>query len=141
MEKLPETLLVWNDSPRRLSRRDARYAAEALHRVKASYLMRWLATHNMHHPRVILWGAGRVTRRRVQPLLDHGLEVTTYIDIDPRKIGRTIRGRPVAAPAALPGPGTGFVLSCVASVGAREQIEGVLTAAGYRAGRDYLLAA
>jgi glycosyltransferase involved in cell wall biosynthesis len=141
MEKRPEVLLVWNDSPGRLSRRDSRYAVDAFHRVKARYLMRWLAAHNAHHPRVILWGAGRVTRRRVRPLLELGLQVTSYVDVDPRKVGRTIHGRPVADPASLPAPGAGFLVSCVSSAGARDHIEGALTAAGYRAGHDYVLAA
>ena len=43
MEKLADPLLIWNDSPTRLSRRDPRYAAEAFYRVKARYLARWLA--------------------------------------------------------------------------------------------------
>ena len=141
MEKLTEPLLVWRDSPARLSRRDPRYAPEAFHRVKAQYLARWLARHNAHHPRIVLWGAGRVTRRRARLLLDEGVEVTSYVDIDPRKIGRSIEGRPVMGPASLPAPGMCFVVAGVASVNAREQIEQRLDAAGHRAGRDYVLAA
>jgi glycosyltransferase involved in cell wall biosynthesis len=141
MEKLPETLLVWRDRPGRLSRRDPRYAPEAFHRVKAGYLARWLAQHNPHHPRIALWGAGRVTRRRARHLEKDGVDIATYIDIDPRKIGRVIAGRPVVNPAALPAPGACFVVAAVASAGAREQIERALAAAGYRAGRDYVLAA
>ena len=141
MEKLAEPLLVWRDSPTRLSRRDPRYASEALYGVKARYLGRWLARHNAHHPRVVFWGAGRVTRRRARLLLDEGVEIASYIDIDPRKVGRAIEGRPVIDPAALPAPGACFVVAGVASAGAREQIERALAAAGYRAGLDYILAA
>lgn len=140
MEKLAEPLLVWNDGPRRLSRRDPRYSPEAFHRVKAGYLARWLAAHNSHHPRVIVWGAGRVTRRRARPLLDAGIKVTAYVDIDPRKLGRALAGRPVIGPAALPPPGACFVVSCVSAAGARDLIEARLAAAGYRPGRDYVLA-
>lgn len=140
MEKLPEALLVWNDGPRRLSRRDPRYSPEALHRVKAGYLARWLAVHNPHHPRVVMWGAGRVTRRRARSLLDAGIEANTYVDIDPRKTGGCLGGCPVIDPEALPAPGSCFVVSCVSSAGAREQIETRLAAAGYRPGRDYVLA-
>jgi glycosyltransferase involved in cell wall biosynthesis len=140
MEKLAEPLLVWRDSPARLSRRDPRYAPEAFHRVKARYLARWLARHNPHHPRVVFWGAGRVTRRRAQFVLDAGVEIAAYVDVDPRKIGRAVGGRPVIGPAALPSPGACFVVAGVASVNAREQIERALIAAGHRAGRDYVLA-
>lgn len=141
MEKLADPLLVWNDSPTRLSRRDPRYAAEAFYRLKARYLARWLARHNAHHPAVILWGAGRTTRRRARALVDQGIRVTAFVDIDPRKIGRAIAGRPVLSPSALPPPGTAFVLSYVGSVGARERIDACLRAAGHIPGTDYLLAA
>jgi len=139
MEKLPEVLLVWRDSPARLSRRDRRYAPDAFHRVKAGHLARWLARHNPRHPEIVLWG-GRVTRRRARLLEAEGVVVAAYVDIDPRKIGLAIAGRPVIAPSALPAPGVCFVVAAVGSVGAREQIERALICAGYRAGRDYILA-
>lgn len=141
MEKLPERLLVWNDSPSRLSRRDPRYTPEAFSRLKGPYLARWLAAGNPHHPRVILWGAGRVTRRRARPLLAHGVRVEAFVDVDPRKVGRPIDGRPVLSPDALPPPGRAFVVSCVGGTGAREEIAARLQAAGYRPGAHYVLAA
>jgi hypothetical protein len=98
MEKLVESLLVWNDSPTRLSRCDRRYAKEAFYRLKARYLARWLAAHNPHHPAVILWGAGRITRKRAQHLVDQGIAVEAFIDIDPLKVGRRIGGRALLSP-------------------------------------------
>ena len=141
MEKLAEPLLIWNDSPTRLSRRDRRYAKDAFYRLKARYLARWLSLSNPHHPRVIVWGAGRITRKRAQHLLDRGITVEAFIDIDPRKVGRRIGGRPVLAPEDLPPPGRAFVVSYVGASDAREQIETGLEARGYRCGIDYILAA
>jgi glycosyltransferase involved in cell wall biosynthesis len=141
MEKLAEPLLVWNDSPARLSRRDPRYAPEAFYRLKGAYLARWLAAHNPHHPAVILWGAGRVTRRRARALVEHGVDVRAFVDVDPRKVGRPLDGRPVLEPDALPPPGRAFVVSYVGGLGARAQIEARLRAAGHRPGVDYVLAA
>jgi hypothetical protein len=141
MEKLAESLLVWNDSPARLSRRDVRYDPEAFYRLKAGYLARWLARHNPHHPSIVLWGAGRVTRRRARALVEHGIEIEAFVDIDPRKLGRPIEGRPVLSPDALPPPGRAFVVSYVGGAGARQQIEGRLRAGGRRPGADYILAA
>jgi glycosyltransferase involved in cell wall biosynthesis len=141
MEKLADTLVVWNDSPTRLSRRDRRYAKDAFYRLKARYLARWLARHNRHHPAITLWGAGRITRKRAQHLMDHGAVVQAFIDIDPDKIGRRIRGRPVLSPAELPPAGSAFVVSYVGSSDAREHIESALKARGYRCGVDYILAA
>jgi cellulose synthase/poly-beta-1,6-N-acetylglucosamine synthase-like glycosyltransferase len=141
MEKLPETLLRWRDRPGRLSRRDPRYAAEAFYRLKARYLARWLAAHNPHHPSVVVWGGGRLTRRRAGHLSAQGIAVSAWVDIDPRKIGATPGGAPVLAPHALPPPGRAFVVSYVGSRGARDEIEGVLRARGYRPGDHYILAA
>lgn len=141
MDKLPATLLTWNDSATRLSRHDPRYTPDAFYRVKARYLARWLASNNLHHPSVTLWGAGRVTRNRARHLLSHGVTVEAFIDIDPCKVGRAIAGRRVVDPAALPPPGRAFVVSYVSSAGARAQIEASLRARGYRPGHDYILAA
>lgn len=141
MAKLAEPLLLWNDSPTRLSRSDRRYAKEAFYRLKARYLARWLSAHNPHHPAVIVWGAGRITRKRAQHLVDQGVTVEAFVDIDPCKVGRRIGGRPVLAPIDLPPPGGSFVVSYVSGADAREQIESHLRATGYRGGVDYILAA
>ena len=50
-------------------------------------------------------------------------------------------GGPSSIPRLSPPPARCFVVAAVASTGAREQIERALIAAGYRAGRDYVLAA
>ncbi|NJB67741.1 glycosyltransferase involved in cell wall biosynthesis [Desulfobaculum xiamenense] len=141
MEKLPQTLVTWNDPPTRLTRNDTRYDPEAFYRVKAHYLARWLAAHNPQHPEVYVLGAGRPTRRRADMLLAHGVAIAAYVDVDPKKIGMVIDGRPVIAHEDLPGPGHCFMLSYVANRGARERIARMLAAQGYAIGRDYLPAA
>ena len=141
MAKVPEELLLWRDSPARLSRTDPRYSVEAFYACKAPYLARWLQVNNPHHPAVFLWGAGRVTRQRLAPLLREGIQVAGYVDIDPRKIGQRVNGVRVVGPQSLPAPGECFVVSCVAVRGARATIPPQLEARGYVAGRDYILAA
>ena len=90
---------------------------------------------------MILWGAGRITRRRARSLLEHGVRIQAFVDIDPRKIGRRLHGAPVLGPEGLPPAGAAFLVSYVRSAGAREAIEARLRAAGYRQGVDYILAA
>lgn len=141
MAKRPETLLTWNDPPRRLSRTDPRYAVEAFHRIKAGYLARFLARINPHHPEVIVAGAGRVTRNRAANLLEHGVRITAWCDIDPRKVGKTVAGRPVLPLAAVPGPESCFVLPFVGSRGATEYLSAFLESRGFVLGRSYLPAA
>ena len=81
----------------------------AAYRADLTALARWLAEHNRHHPAVLVWGAGRVTRRRLTPLTAHGVVIQGYIDVDPGKVGRTLGGRPVLDFRELPPAGSTFV--------------------------------
>jgi len=140
LAKVPEPLLVWNDSPARLSRRDPRYGTESFYAVKAPYLARAVRV-TLGGRRLWVWGAGRLTRRRVELLEAEGLDVHGFVDVDPNKWGRPRHGRLVIRPADLPTPDEALVLGYVASRGARELIRESLRHAGYREGRDFWLAA
>jgi glycosyltransferase involved in cell wall biosynthesis len=139
--KCPEELLVWNDPPQRLSRRDPRYAVEAFYRIKAGYLARWLRAHVAAERKVWLWGAGRVTRRRFDALEAEGVRFAGFVDVDPSKCGRHRDGRPVRLADDLPDRETSFLLAGVAARGARERIHAHLVARGWREGADFLLVA
>jgi len=139
-EKLPMTLLKWNDSPARLSRTDPRYASDAFYRLKAAYLAAYLRSAAGGRE-IWVWGAGRPTRKRAEKLREHGQEIASWVDIDPHKIGRCLNGIRVAAPDALPGPDASFVVTYVASWGARERAAAHLARSGYRPGDDCIAAA
>lgn len=141
MRKVPKELLVWRDTPDRLSRTGDRYSFEAFYRLKARYLSRWLGRENPRHPEVVVWGAGRTSRKRSERLCDHGISITHYVDIDPDKIGNRVHGRPVWSPDNLPDPGSVFVVSYVARHGANQMIRRTLESKGYREGRDFVFAA
>jgi glycosyltransferase involved in cell wall biosynthesis len=139
--KCPEELLVWNDPPQRLSRRDPRYAVEAFYRLKAGYLARWLRSQVAPERALWLWGAGRVTRRRFDALEAEGLRFAGFVDVDPAKRGRHRDGRPVRLADDLPERASSFLLAGVGARGAREQIHDHLIGQGWQEGRDFLLAA
>lgn len=139
MAKLPQELLMWHDAPGRLSRTNPRYAPEAFYRVKAEYLARHL--RRAGRAEVWVWGAGRPTRKRAAHLATHGVRIAGYIDVDPKKTGRTVAGVPVILPGQLPPPGRLMVLGYVASRGARDLIRAHLAARGYEEGRDCLMCA
>ena len=137
MAKLPQELLVWNDTPRRATRSDSRYCEAANNRLRALWLARWLERHNPWHPRVHVLGAGRVARRRLEPLWRQGVQVAAFVDIDPKKIGQRIRGVPVIGRAQLPPPGHCFLLNALTAHGADEDAARWLAGAGY--GREHWL--
>lgn len=141
--KVPRPLLRWNDPPARLSRTDPRYSPEAFFRTKALWIARELlrrAEHGESRP-LWIWGAGRPTRKRAAHLKTHGLEIAGYIDVDPKKTGRTLAGLPILSPAEIPSPDKAFVLGYVSSRGARDLIRSTLVARNFTEGRDFLMCA
>jgi glycosyltransferase involved in cell wall biosynthesis len=138
MSKVDQELITWNDPPNRLSRTDERYRIEAFYETKAQYLFQWLEKHNPHHPRLIVMGAGRVTRKRAAILKKYGLHITHYIDIKPRQLNC---GTPVIPPSAIPPPQNCFVLPLVGTRGVREQIRSLLRQRGFKEGKNYIFAA
>jgi glycosyltransferase involved in cell wall biosynthesis len=97
--KLPEVLLAWREHPARLTRTDGRYSLENFLRAKAFYLARGPL---VDRDAVIIWGAGMTGRRLSKHLVRQELPLVAFIDIDPKKIGRTKRGLPVLPPEELP---------------------------------------
>lgn len=142
MAKVPEELLCWNDSPERLSRRDSRYDPEAFFRVKAEWIAREVKRISGAR-RLLVWGAGRPTRKRAAHLAAHGVRIAGYIDVDAKKTTAAIGGTglPVIGYEALSPPEDAFVLGYVTSRGAREFIRAELRARGFVEGRDFLMCA
>ena len=140
MAKAPRVLYAWHDTPGRLSRTDPRYDPENFFRLKAAWVARELR-RTAGSRDVLVWGAGRPTRRRAAHLETHGVRIAAYVDIDPRKIGRTVGDVPVRAPADLPPADGAFVLGYVGSRGARELIREALRGRGFAEGRDFMMCA
>ncbi|WP_322607511.1 glycosyltransferase family 2 protein [Pontiella agarivorans] len=135
MGKVNEELITWNDPPSRLSRTDQRYSVDAFYKTKAEYLFQWLEKNNPHHPDVMIWGAGRVTRKRAAILKACGLRITHYIDIKSRRLNCDT---PVIRPEEIPDPDSCMLLSMVGNRGARKQIYDYLTECGFVVGESML---
>lgn len=141
MAKIPETLFSWRDLSGRLSRTDQRYRFEAFYKTKAKYLASWLQENNIHHPDVMIWGAGRTTRKRADILKNYGINITAWIDIDPNKIGHKVAGIPVIAKEDIPEINSVFVLGYVGRHGAREEIMEYLQSKNFTPGFSVIFAA
>lgn len=136
MAKVPEVLLLWRERPNRTSRVDPRYNPYAFDRLRARYLARDRRIRSCNE--LVIWGAGRSARKRVRLLIEEGLRAEAWVDVDPRKIGRTTWGLSVHPPEWLDREDRPFVLSYVANHGAREKISAALEQWGYRRGVNYL---
>lgn len=140
--KVPRVLLAWRDHETRATRTDSRYAVENFLRAKAHYLaLGPLASADG----VIVWGAGQMGRRLSKHLLRADVAIDAFIDIDPNKIGRQRRGRPVLSPEALMDRWRRLkrpkLLAVVGSHKARPAIRTHLTELGLVEGRDWWAAA
>jgi hypothetical protein len=138
--KVERFLFFWRDHRSRLTRTDPRYAVPRFLACKAHHLARGPLADAR---RVVLWGAGQTGRRLAKHLRTEGVAIDAVVDIDPAKIGRTLRGVPVISPENLPGRlGDGVVvLAAVASRGARDLIRARLVALGLDEGRTFFCVA
>lgn len=140
--RLPEVLLSWRERPDRLTRCDSRYSLENFLRAKACYLARGpLAGRET----VLIWGAGMMGRRLTRQLERQAVPVRAFFDVDPLKIGRTRRGRPVLAPSDFPHQwrqaSRPALLAAVGARGARPLIRQRLQNFGLVEGQDWWFAA
>ena len=94
---------------------------------------------------MIIWGAGMMGRRLGKQLDLLKAPLATFIDIDPHKIGRTRRKRPIIAPEALPAEWQRYqnpvILAAVGARGARKLIRQHLDSIGFIEGKDWWSAA
>jgi glycosyltransferase involved in cell wall biosynthesis len=138
-EKLPRALLSWRDGERRLTRTHPMYSEQKFYAAKLHYFKR----HPLCKSPVTVWGAGPTGRDWTRDLLHAGIEVPHVIDIDPRKIGRTIaNGRvKVVSPEEALSKRRGVILGAVGSRGARDLIRARLLKESLAEGRDFLFVA
>lgn len=135
LAKVPRELLVWRDSPHRLTRTHAAYGEERMFRLRAHYLARGPLKDRAFD----IWGAGPTGKRLARELEAHGKRPRQFFDVDRKK--QVARGRPVLTQEQLPAPGDALVLCAVGAAGAREEIRSVLEPRGYAEGRHFLFAA
>jgi glycosyltransferase involved in cell wall biosynthesis len=138
-EKLPRTLLSWRDGDARLTRTHPMYAEQKFYAAKFHFFRR----HPLCKSPVVVWGAGPIGRDWTRDLLRAGIEVPHVIDIDPKKIGRTIaNGRvKVVSPEQALSARAGLILGAVGARGARDLIRARLVKASLREGKDFLFVA
>jgi glycosyltransferase involved in cell wall biosynthesis len=134
LSNLPVTLLDWREGPGRLTRTDPRYGLDRHVALKCAAL----ASGPLRgRTEVALWGAGETGRAFADGLLRAGIRVTAFVEVDRKKVGRTIRGAPVhhfeevERLRGLP------LLVAVGAAGARDLIRAELQKRGFEELRDF----
>jgi glycosyltransferase involved in cell wall biosynthesis len=135
--KVPEILFRWRIQSTSVTFRDPRLSDDALRRLRAEHLAR-----RIDRP-FGMWGAGPAGRRLARELERRLVRTTFFIDIDPRKIGRTARSVPIldVERGVARAKSTGeLIVVAVAAYGARELVREHLCAAGMVEPRDFVCA-
>lgn len=133
--RLPGTLLFWRDRPERATRTLPEYTAAAFRACKVHHLKHGFLKGVRD---VKLAGAGLEGRAWCRTLGKEKIRVASWIDVDPKKIGRTLHGAPVADARQFKFSDGIKILATVGRRGAREQIRKWANSAGLVEGKDYL---
>jgi GT2 family glycosyltransferase len=134
MTNLPAPLLLWRERPERATRVDGRYARERHVALKCRHLAAALLPGRRE---VALWGAGDTGKAFADALAGVGVRVALFLEVDPRKVGRTVRGAPVLGYAEA-GRARGLpLLVAVGASGARPLIRAELEKQGFEELRDF----
>jgi glycosyltransferase involved in cell wall biosynthesis len=139
-EKIPEVLFTWNDLPTRLTRNDERYSPDAFGRAKIQYLVKFIKQNNPTGRPLYVCGGGRITRKKSKLLIESGIDIGAYVDIDPARVGSEIDGVLVIALSDLPPKESAYVVNFVSVRGAREELQKLLESKGFEHGPDYISA-
>ncbi len=134
--KLEEVLLEWRDTPQRLTRRDPRYRPSRFLEVKLEALAALLQGRA-----VVVWGAGPIGKAWARALASRGHRLRALVEVDPRKIGRTIHGAPVVPVDEVPALAAAVHLGAVGQPGARERLRAAAAAAALVDGETFFAVA
>jgi hypothetical protein len=132
--RLPETLFFWRDHPERATRTMAEYTAASFRACKLDHLLKGFLKGV---ETVFIAGAGQEGRSWQRLLSAGGIQISAWLDVDPRKTGRILHGALVLHPDRYE-PGTEKMLVAIGVRGAREQFRTVIEPRGLREGTDYI---
>jgi len=138
--KVPEVLLNWRMYSTSFSKIDARYTPRAIEKRKFKHVLWTLRKGAMDKKGLTVMGAGKKGGRLGRYLLENGLPLKGFIDIDLKKQDSTRHGLPVQSPEEFfAAREKGFILGYVTAWGAREIILKQLLDTGRLRGRDFII--
>lgn len=135
IEKIKQPIIKWFDSENRLTRTHAIYRDEAFFKIKSKYLALWLQQNKLNHFSIYVWGASKISRRRVRFLSDKGITIAGFIDIkNSRQLDES-----VVHYTDIPTDKRWFILVYMKHTTIRKQIVRYLQSIGYKETQNYLL--
>jgi glycosyltransferase involved in cell wall biosynthesis len=135
--RLPQTLFFWRDHPGRATRTMDEYSADAFRACKLCHLREGFLKGV---DSVTIAGAGLEGRAWQRLLSRVGISVSAWVDVDPRKIGRSLHGAPVIPTGQLQAQ-RGRILVAIGVRGARQQFRAVAVSLALKEGMDFVCVA
>jgi glycosyltransferase involved in cell wall biosynthesis len=135
--RLPLPLFFWRDHPGRATRTMVEYSPEVFRACKLHYLRRGFLRDELS---VIIAGAGLEGRAWQRLLAGAGIPVSSWVDVDPREIGRTLHGAPVTGTDQLRAR-SGRIIVAIGVRGAREQFRALAQSLSLQEGLDFICVA
>jgi hypothetical protein len=135
--RLPEILFFWRDHPERATRIMDEYSSNAFRSCKLHHLRQGFLKNS---DEIVIAGAGLEARAWQRLLSTVGIRVSGWLDVDPRKIGRTLHGAPVTKPEDM-NLGDRKMIAAIGVRGARNQFRSVSQKLGWKEGSDFVCVA
>jgi glycosyltransferase involved in cell wall biosynthesis len=135
--RLPQTLFLWRDHPVRATRSMSEYSAAAFRDCKLDSLRQGFLRNEQS---VVIAGAGLEGRAWQRLLAGIGIRVSSWVDVDPRKIGRVLHGAQVISTGQLRAQ-QGKILVAIGVRGAREQFRALAQPLSLKDGLDFICVA
>lgn len=135
--RLPQTLLFWRDHPDRATRTMDEYASQAFRDCKCHHLLSGFLENSRD---IVIAGAGQEARAWQRLLTAAGVTVSTWLDVDPKKIGRILHNAPVLSPDQLQLDGRKMIVA-IGVRGSRELFRALAKKRGWHEGMDFVCVA
>jgi len=132
--RLPRTLFFWRDHPRRATRTMGEYSLSAFRACKLHHLRHGFLKNV---DEIVIAGAGVEARAWQRLLAAENVRISHWLDVDPRKIGRTLHGAPVIKPENMNLDGKKMIVA-IGVHGAREQFRELTKNLGWMEEIDFV---
>ena len=141
MEKVNQILVDWFDSKERMSRTSPRYSKDAFQKIKSIYLRTWIKQTFGDSKKITAWGCGKVAKKQATYLFENGINITSFYEVDFKKIGHDFLNAPILPIDAISGDRDELILVLSGARSAYQKIYNFLSARKLQNGRDFLFIA
>ena len=114
---------------------------DAYQKIKSSYLRTWIKQTFGDSKKITAWGCGKVAKKQATYLFENGINITSFYEVDCKKIGHDFLNAPILPIDAISGDRDELILVLSGARSAYQKIYNFLSAKKLHNGRDFLFMA